>query len=89
MLSDDNANSLIESALALSEADRFALMDVIHLSLVDPSLNHGDQISIVTASDNWSEELQKRMKDYRAGVAKTLPADQAERMIRDDAKPAI
>ena len=35
----------------------------------------------------WKEEIARRIADIDSGRMKTIPADEAERMIRGDARP--
>ncbi|MCE5360423.1 addiction module protein [Candidatus Igneacidithiobacillus taiwanensis] len=61
-----NTKELIDSALKLSPAERFALMDQIAHSLdqPDPEL---DRL--------WIEEAERRLAAYRSGQVKGIPAE--------------
>ena len=89
MPSNEQIQDVIASALALPAEQRLEVMDAIHVSLADPSIDHGpvEQADEVAAA--WKEEIASRIADLDNGRVTTLPAEQAERMIRGDAKPAV
>ena len=62
-----SAKELIESALRLPPAERFALLDEIASSLdrPDPEL---DRL--------WVEEAERRLAAYRAGQVAGIPAEE-------------
>lgn len=84
-----NTNDVIASALSLPAEDRLAVLGAIHKSLADPSIDHGPEESIADVQDAWREEIARRLDDVRSGRIQTIPAEEAERMIRGDAPPAL
>lgn len=84
-----NTNDVIASALSLSAEDRLAVLGAIHKSLADPSVDHGPEDPVADVQDAWREEIARRLDDVRSGRVQTIPAEEAERMIRGDAPPAL
>jgi putative addiction module component (TIGR02574 family) len=81
---------VIASALALPADERLALLDPIHVSLADPQVEHdlaGEDVAEVAAY--WRDEIARRLDDITSGRVRTVPADEAERMIRDAAVPPV
>lgn len=85
----DNADEVIASALSLSEEGRFAVLNAVQGSLLDPDLDHGPNEPADEVATAWRGEIGRRMDEVRSGEIKTVAAEDAERMIRGDAKPEI
>jgi predicted trehalose synthase len=83
-----DTQTVIASALALPAEDRIAVLDAIHVSLADPSIDHGpSEDAPDEVASAWGEEIARRLSDVESGRVKTVPADDAEGMIRDPAPP--
>ena len=89
MPSNEQIQDVIASALALPAEQRLEVMDAIHVSLADPSIDHGPVEHADEVALAWKDEIARRIADVDNGRVKTIPAEQAERMIRGDAKPAV
>lgn len=37
----------------------------------------------------WMEEIAKRLEDIQCGRVSTVPAEEAERMIRNNVRPSV
>ena len=89
MSTNDPTQDVIASALALPAEQRLAVMDAIHVSLADCSIDHGPIDPPADVAAAWKEEIAQRIAELDSGRLKTIPAEQAEGMIRGDAKPAV
>lgn len=76
-------NDIIASVLALSTDERLAVLDAIHVSLADPSLKHGPLEEATVVATAWKDEIARRIDDLDAGRIETIPAVEAEEMIRN------
>jgi hypothetical protein len=89
MPSNEQTQNVIASALALPEAQRLEVMDAIHVSLADSVVDHGPVELAADAAAAWKDEIARRIADVDSGRVRTIPADEAERMIRGSAKPTV
>lgn len=87
MPKNEQIQGVIASALALPAEQRLEVMDAIHVSLADPSIDHGHGEPADDVALAWKDEIARRIADVDSGRVKTIQAKEAERMIRDDAKP--
>jgi putative addiction module component (TIGR02574 family) len=73
-----NLAGILKNALSLDVHDRATLAERLLASLEELSEDEADHL--------WAEEAQRRLKEYRAGRAKAVPADEvhqkAERLFR-------
>jgi len=71
-------SELLKTALTLDVQDRAALAEKLLASLEELSEEDADRL--------WAEEAQRRLEEYRAGRAATVPASEvarkAERLFR-------
>ena len=86
---NEQIQDVIASALALPAEQRLEVMDAIHVSLADPSIDHGPTEASEKVASAWKDEIAHRITDVDSGRVKTIPAEEAERMIRGDAKPSV
>lgn len=84
MATDATTSEVIASALSLTEQQRLAVMDAIHVSLADGSVDHGPMSDSSQAQLAWKEEIARRIADLKSGNTVALDAEEAERMIRGD-----
>ena len=85
----ENTASLIENILALPEEKRMAVLGAIHVSLADPTVDHGPNDSPDEVQAAWQTEIEQRIADIEQGKVDTVPAEVAEQMIRGDARPNV
>lgn len=79
-----STQEIIVSALQLPLAARMEVMVAMQESLIDNSIEHPP------ANDDdadWGEEIARRIADIDSGRVKTIPWEEAERMIKGDVKP--
>lgn len=88
-MSNQKTENIIASAIALPVEERLAVIDAIHVSLADPTIDHGSEESSANVQAAWKEEIARRIDDINNGHITTIPADEAERMIRGDATPSV
>ncbi len=84
-----STDSVIAQAIALPEADRIAVMDAIHLSLVDPAFDHGSEDDPAEVEASWKEEIARRLAEVVSGKAELVPAEEAEALIRSETRPFV
>lgn len=82
-----SAHEIIASALRLPMSAREEVIVALQESLVDSSIDHGPIEAADMVEAAWGEEIARRIADIDSGKVKTIPAEEAERMIRGDAKP--
>jgi len=84
MATDATTNEVIASALLLSEEQRLMVMDAIHVSLADSSIDHGPNSDPAEVLHAWKEEIARRIADLKSGNVVAMDSEEAERMIRGD-----
>jgi Putative addiction module component len=89
MAGDLATDNLIASILRLPLAEREKVFDAIQESLIDKTVDHGPAEPAHEVEAAWNDEIAQRIADIDSGRVKTIPAEEAERMIRRDAKPAV
>lgn len=82
-------NDVIASALALPASERLAVLGAIHTSLADSSIDHDLEDLTSETQVAWQEEIARRLEDIQSGRVSTIPAEEAERMIRGDEPPSV
>ena len=71
----DTALQLKSTLASLSEADRAALATFL-IETLDPEIDHN-------ADDAWAEELDRRERRIRAGIARGEPAEKVFAELRE------
>jgi putative addiction module component (TIGR02574 family) len=89
MAANLTVNEIIASALQLPWADRERILEALQESLIDETIDHGPEEQPDEVEAAWSDEIARRIDDIDSGRVKTIPADEAERMIRGDARPNL
>jgi Putative addiction module component len=89
MASDFATDNLIASILRLPLAERERVYYAVQESLIDQTVDHGPDEPADEVEAAWSDEIARRIADIDSGRVKTIPAEEAERMIRRDAKPSV
>jgi putative addiction module component (TIGR02574 family) len=82
-------HEIIASALQLPLAERERIVEALQESLIDADVDHGPVEPADEVEAAWSDEIARRIADIDSGRVKTIPFDEAERMIRGDARPSI
>jgi hypothetical protein len=49
---------------------------------MDEAFDHGSEAPVDNAEAAWSEKIARRIADIDSGRVKTIPAEEAERIIR-------
>jgi hypothetical protein len=89
MSGDLATDSLIASILRLPLPEREKVFYALQRSLIDQTVDHGPEDPADEVEASWSNEIARRISDIDSGRVKTIPAEEAERMIRGDAEPAV
>jgi len=79
---------ITQSVLQWPAEKRLELIDALRASLIDPSVDHGPEDPEKEVEAGWKDEIGKRIADIDSGRVKTIPADEAERIVRGDVPPA-
>jgi len=82
-------HEIIASALQLPFSAREEVIVALQESLIDSTVDHGPEEPAEEVEAAWGEEIARRIADIDSGRVKTIPADEAERMIRGDVKPRV
>ena len=86
MATNPSTQDIIVSALQSPVDARFEVMLALQESLIDNSIGHPPAGEDDAA---WSEEIARRIADIDSGRVKTIPWDEAEKMIKSDVKPTF
>jgi putative addiction module component (TIGR02574 family) len=89
MSTDATTTEIIASALRLPMAQRAEVVTALQDSLIDESIDHGPAEPADEVEAAWREEIARRIVDVDSGRVTTIPAEEAERMIRGDAWPKL
>jgi putative addiction module component (TIGR02574 family) len=73
---------IIASALRLPISERARIVDALQESLVDETIDHGPTEPPSEVETAWSDEIARRIAGIDTGGVKTIPAEDAERMMR-------
>lgn len=68
-----NISAILKDAMSLDARDRAALAEKLLASL--------EQLSDKEAESIWADEAQRRLKEYRAGRSKAVPARETGRKV--------
>lgn len=80
-------NEIIAAASQLPPADQSAIADALLGNVMAEEFGPDEDTKLVEAA--WSDEIRRRLDDIDHGRVKTIPADEAERMIRSGERPEI
>jgi len=89
MATNVTPNELIALALQLPPAERERISEALRESLIDESIDHGPEDPNEEVEAAWGDEIARRIADIDSGRVKTIPSDEAERMIRGDVRPSV
>ena len=89
MAANLTSHEIIASALQLPLAEREQIVEALQESLIDETIDHGPEEPADEVETAWSEEIARRIADIDSGRVKTIPSEEAERMIRGDVRPNI
>jgi putative addiction module component (TIGR02574 family) len=78
---------IIASALRLPLAARVEIVNALEQSLIDDSIDHGPEDPPDEVEAAWSDEIARRIADIDSGRVKTIPSEQAWKIIRGEAPP--
>lgn len=89
MATNMTPDEIIATVLQLPLAEREQIFVALQESLIDQNIDHGPEDPADEVEAAWSEEIARRIADIDSGRVKTIPAGEAERMIRGDAQPEV
>jgi hypothetical protein len=89
MPSKPTAGEILATILRLSLEERELILNALQESLVDDSLDHGPAEPADDVQAAWDDEIARRIADVDSGRVKTIPADDAERLIRGKVRPDV
>jgi putative addiction module component (TIGR02574 family) len=82
-------HEIIASALQLPMAEREQIVEALQESLIDETIDHGPEEPADEVEAAWSDEIARRIADIDSGRVKTIPAEEAERMINGDGRRSV
>jgi putative addiction module component (TIGR02574 family) len=89
MSSHLSTHEIIETVLRLPIEERQQVLHAIQESFIDDEIDHGPSEPADEVEAAWSEEIARRIADIDSGRVKTISSEEAERIIRGDAKPGF
>jgi putative addiction module component (TIGR02574 family) len=89
MATDLTTQQIIDSVLRLPFIERERVLAALQESLTDDTIDHGPEEPADEVEAAWSDEIARRIADIDSGRVKTIPAEEAERMIRGDVEPSF
>ncbi len=84
MDTNQTTQQILASALRLSPEERVVIADAL---LVSVPLEEGEQCVADPSSEiesAWNHEIERRIDDIQQGRVETVPAEEAEKVIRGD-----
>ena len=87
MAANVTSNELIALALQLPAAERERIFEALRESLIDESIDHGPEDPIEEVEAAWEDEIGRRIADIDSGRVKTIPSEQAWKIIHGDEPP--
>jgi putative addiction module component (TIGR02574 family) len=85
-MASDVTQEIIDSILRLPLPERERVFDAVQESLIDKGVDHGGEEAADEVEAAWADEIARRIADIDSGRVKTIPAEEAERMIRKNAR---
>lgn len=82
-------HEIIASALQLPAAERERIVDALQESLIDETIDHGPEDPTDEVEAAWSDEIARRIADIDSGRVKTIPSEEAWKIINGEAPPAF
>jgi hypothetical protein len=89
MSGDLATDSLIASILRLPLPEREKVFYAVQRSLIDRTVDHGPEEPADEVEAAWSDEIARRIADIDSGRVKTIPSDEAWKIIDGQAPPKI
>ncbi len=89
MDTNQTPQQIITSALQLPPEQRAAIADALLVSIPIEDSEYGVLDSATEVDAAWSDEIERRLNDIDRGRVKTIPAEEAERMIRGNERPEV
>ena len=87
MAANLTAQEIIASAMQLSFAEREQIFIALRESLGDDSIDHGPAEPAGVVEAAWSAEIARRIADIDSGRVKTIPSEEAWKIINGEAPP--
>jgi putative addiction module component (TIGR02574 family) len=87
MATNRTTQEIIVSALQLPLAERERIVEALQESLIDETIDHGPDEPADDVEAAWSEEIALRIADIDSGRVKTIPSEEAWKIINGEAPP--
>lgn len=87
MAANLTTNEIIASALQLPWADRERILEALQESLIDETIDHGPEEPAEEVEAAWSDEVARRIADIDSGRVKTIPSEEAWKIIDGETPP--
>ena len=89
MDSNSTTEQVIASALQLPVSERFAVVNALQESLIDETIEHGSGDPADEVAAAWKDEIGRRIDGIDSGRVKTIPSEEAWKIINGDAPPEL
>jgi putative addiction module component (TIGR02574 family) len=89
MASDLATDSIIAAILRLPLSERERVFNAVHESLIDQSVDHGPEEDADEVEAAWSDEIARRIADIDSGRVKTIPSEEAWKIIDGKRPPKV
>ena len=89
MASDLATDNLIASILRLPFTEREKVFYAVQKSLNDPAVDHGPEEPADEVEAAWNDEIARRIADIDSGRVKTIPSEEAWKIIDGKAPPKV
>jgi putative addiction module component (TIGR02574 family) len=87
MASDLTTQQIIDSVLRLPLIERERVFDALQESLMDDAVDHGPEEPADEVEAAWNDEIARRIADIDSGRVKTIPSEEAWKMIDGQTPP--
>jgi putative addiction module component (TIGR02574 family) len=89
MTGDLATDNLIASILQLPFVEREKVFYAIQRSLIDKTVDHGPVDRADEVETAWGDEIARRIADIDSGRVKTIPSEEAWKIIDGKAPPKV
>ena len=86
-MTNQTPQEIIAAASRLPIVEQAAIADALLENAMREE--HGEELDEAIVCSAWHVEVNRRLEEVRGGIVNTVPADQAERMIRSGEHPSI
>jgi putative addiction module component (TIGR02574 family) len=89
MATDLTTQQIIDSILVLPLSEKERILDALQDSIIDEQVDHGPEEPPDEVEAAWGDEIARRIADIDSGRVKTIPSEEAWKMINAKTRPTL